>query len=97
MDKTTKICLTAITIAVIWFLSQPIGGNMTFEANLDHIPYFNLTNSTVSGHAEISGYMPIGTMLPVFLAEILSSKITVYLILAILVAYCIYTIFKWRK
>lgn len=97
MDKTTKICLTAITIAVIWFLVQPIGGNVTFEVNLDKLPYFNLTNSTVIGHAEISGYMPIGTMFPIFIAELLSSKLTVSLILVTIIIYCIYRILKGKK
>lgn len=73
MDKTTKICITAIIITLIWFLAQPIGGRMSFEANLDHVPYLNLTNSTISGHAEISGYMPMGTFVPVILIDFLDS------------------------
>ncbi len=71
MERSTKYCVTAIIIAIIWFLAQPIGGNMSVSVNLVNVPYFNLTNSIIGGHAEISGYMPIGAILPIFIYDIL--------------------------
>ena len=94
MNNTTKLCLTAITITLIWFLAQPFGGNMSIEMNLDKVPYFNLTNSTISGHAEISGYMPIGFVFPTFVAELVSSDESILVFYLVVVGIFVYYIFK---
>lgn len=97
MEKSTKYCITAVVVALIWFMAQPIGGNMSFDLSLKNVPYFNLTNSTVNGHAEISGYMPIGTIVPAFIAEALTSEQALFVYFTILslgIAFCIYKILK---
>lgn len=97
MENSTKYCITTIIIATIWFLGQPIGGNVSIEASFDKVPYFNLTNSTIGGSAEISGYMPVGVLVPLLVFDILRefSKIPILLmggiITTILAIYIFYT------
>jgi len=105
MEKETKYCITIIIVAAIWLLGQPISGNMSIEANFDRLPYFNLTNSSVSGSAEVSGSMPVGIILPMFVSDIVSYTssddilILYFLVLAsIFLIFVTYAIYKnWRK
>ncbi len=100
MEKETKYCVTAIIIAIIWFLAQPIGGNMSMSANLSNVPYFNLTNSTVSGSAEISGYFPMGAFIPLMVVDVMESDGAIFVyftIMSLAIAFCIYKILTNRR
>ena len=77
MDKTTKICATAIIIAAIWFLAQPIGGSVSVDGKFEFGDY-------AIYHAEFSGQMPIGTMIPVIIMNIFASKFAIFTILCFL-------------
>ena len=101
MEEETKYCLTAIIIAIIWLLGQPMSGNMSVEVSNFDLSYFNLTNSTVSGSIEISGSMPIGTMIFVIFTEMMSYDglfIMYFIILSMLfLAYVGYYLYKNRR
>jgi hypothetical protein len=99
MDKETKYCITVIIVAFIWFMSQPMGGNMSVSANFDRVPYFNLTNATISGHAEISGYIPIGIIMPMLIINAMTTEQALFVyftILALAFAYYIFKIIKGK-
>ena len=101
MDKDTKYCLTAIIIAIIWLLGQPMSGNISIEVSNFDLSYFDITDSTVSGSIEISGNMPIGTMILVIFSEMMSYDsifIIYFIVLSMLfLAYVGYYLYKNRR
>jgi len=101
MQIDTKYCLTVIIIAIIWLLGQPISGNVSMEVSNFDLSYLNFTNSTISGSVEISGSMPIGTMIFVIFTEIMSYDnifIMYFMVLSMLfLAYVGYYLYKNRR
>lgn len=85
MEKSTKYCITAIIIAAIWFLAQPLSGNVSVDGN------FEIGDYSIY-HAEFFGSMPIGILIPAFIVEILSSKFVIFTILSFGIMFCSYKI-----
>lgn len=97
MEDSTKASLTIIILATIWLAAQPISGNMTMEAKLDKVPYFNLTNSTVDVHASISGTMPMAMIIPAFISEFATPEMILISLIALTALGIVFIFYKTRR
>jgi len=90
MTNETKYCITAIIIALIWLAGQPM--NISGGGEIHNLPYFNLDNSTINGHASIQ--IPLILTIPAIIIEITQYNNVMILLLILALFYIILQIKK---